>query len=97
MSTPPEIAWIVPVVIPLLIGLLVGYIVKHTIKLAFALVALVILLVFTGFISITYGDVFDQALKLLPKIIETGSGLINLLPYSTVTFIIGFVVALWKS
>jgi uncharacterized membrane protein (Fun14 family) len=96
LTIPPEIAWIIPVIIPLIIGLLVGFIVKHTIKLMFAIVALVILLVLTGFVSITYQDIFDQAMKLLPKIIGTGSGLIDVLPYSTITFIIGLVLGLWK-
>ena len=96
MTTPPEIAWIIPVIVPLIIGLLVGFIVKHTIKLMFAIVALVILLVLTGLVSITYQDIFDQALKLLPRIIGTGSGLIDVLPYSTITFIIGLALGLWK-
>ena len=96
MTVPPEIAWIVPIIVPLIIGLLIGFIVKHTIKLVFAIAALVILLVFTGFISITYQDIFSQALKLLPMIIGTGSGLIDMLPYSSLTFIIGLVLGLWK-
>jgi uncharacterized membrane protein (Fun14 family) len=96
LTTPPEIAWIIPVIVPLIIGLLVGFIVKHTIKLMFAIVALVILLVFTGLVSITYQDIFDQAMKLLPRIIGTGSGLIDVLPYSTITFIIGLALGLWK-
>ena len=96
MTTPPEIAWIIPVIVPLIIGLLVGLIVKHTIKIMFAIAALVILLVLTGLVSITYQDIFDQAMKLLPRIIGTGSGLINVLPYSTITFIIGLALGLWK-
>ena len=94
--TPPEIAWIVPVIMPFIIGLVVGLIVKHTIKLMFAIVALVILLVFTGFISITYQDIFTQALKLLPNIIGTGSGFVDVLPYSSLTFILGLALGLWK-
>ena len=92
----PELAWIVPIVIPLLIGLLVGVIVKNSIKLIFSIGALVILLVLTGYISLTFQDVFDQAMKLLPRIIGTGSGLIDVLPYSAVTFIIGLALGLWK-
>ena len=92
----PEIAWIVPVIIPFLIGLLVGVIVKNSFKLLFTIGALLILLVLTGFISLTYQDVFDQAMKFLPKIIQTGSGFIEILPYSTSTFIIGLAVGLWK-
>jgi uncharacterized membrane protein (Fun14 family) len=96
MTIPPEIAWIVPVIIPAIIGLLVGVIVKHSVKLMFSIAALMVLLVLTGFISLTFQDVFDQAMKFLPKIIQTGSGLIEMLPYSATTFIIGSVLGLWK-
>ena len=92
----PEIAWIVPVFIPFLIGLLVGVIVKNSFKLLFTLGALFILLVLTGYISLTYQDVFDQAMNFLPRIIQTGSGVVEILPYSTSTFIIGLALGLWK-
>ena len=94
--TPPEVAWIVPVIIPAIIGLLVGVIVKHSIKLMFAVAALVVLLVLMGFVSLTVQDVFDQAMKFLPRIIGTGSGLIDVLPYSSISFIIGLGLGLWK-
>ena len=96
LATPPEIAWIIPVIVPLIIGLIVGLIVKHTIKLMFAITALVILFVFLGVISFAYQDIFDQALKLLPRIIGTGSGLVDVLPYSSLTFIIGLALGLWR-
>lgn len=96
MGTPPEIAWIVPVIIPAIIGLLVGVIVKRSIKLMFAIAALVVLLVLTGVVSLTVQDVFDQSMKILPTIIGTGSGFIDVLPYSATTFLIGLGVGLWK-
>ena len=96
MVTPPEIAWIVPVIIPAIIGLLVGVIIKHSVKLIFVVAALVVLLVLTGFISLTFQDVYDQAMKFLPRIIGTGSGLVDVLPYSSITFIIGLALGLWK-
>jgi uncharacterized membrane protein (Fun14 family) len=94
--TPPEIAWIVPIIMPFMIGLFVGFIVKHTIKLMFAIAAVIILLVTFGFVGFTYQDIFDQAQKLFPKIIGTGSGFIDMLPYSSLTFIIGLTLGLWK-
>jgi uncharacterized membrane protein (Fun14 family) len=92
----PEIAWIVPIWMPFFIGLLGGVIVKKSIKLLFAIGTLLILLVLTGYISLTYQDVFDQAMKFLPKIIQTGSGFLEVIPYSATTFIIGLVLGLWK-
>ena len=96
MTISPNIAWIVPIIIPALIGLLVGVIAKHSMRLMFSVTALVVLLVLTGYVSLTFQDVFDQAMKFLPKIIGSGSGLINVLPYSATTFIVGLVLGLWK-
>ncbi|MDQ1280836.1 MAG: hypothetical protein QG670_2099 [Thermoproteota archaeon] len=96
MITSPEIAWIVPVIIPAIMGLLVGLIVKRSIKLMFTIVALVVLLVLIGLVSLTFQDVLDQALKFLPRIINTGSGLIDVLPYSATTFLIGLGLGLWR-
>jgi uncharacterized membrane protein (Fun14 family) len=96
MTTPPEIAWIVPIIIPAIIGLLVGVIAKHSVKLLFPIAALVVLLVLTGFISLTFQDIFDQAMKVLPRIFATGSGLTEVLPYSSLSFIVGLALGLWK-
>jgi uncharacterized membrane protein (Fun14 family) len=96
VTIPPTIAWIIPIIIPFLIGVLVGFIVKHAIKLMFAVAALVVLLVVFGAVSITYQNIFDQALTLLPRIIGTGSGFIDMLPYSSLTFIIGLALGLWR-
>jgi len=96
MVTSPEIAWMVPVIIPAIMGLLVGLIVKRSIKLMFTIAALVGLLVLMGLVGLTVQDVFDQALKVLPRIINTGSGFIDVLPYSATTFLIGLGLGLWK-
>lgn len=96
MTVPPEFAWIVPVVIPFIIGLLVGFIVKRTVKWIFCVVALVLVLAATGYVSFTFQDIYDNAMKFLPKIIETGTGLKDVLPYSSATFLIGLALGLWK-
>jgi len=93
---PPELAWIVPVIVPFIIGLLVGFIIKRTVKLIFLIIALVIVLVATGLVSFTFQDVFNKAAEFLPKIIEMGGGLKNLIPYSSLTFLIGLALGLWK-
>jgi uncharacterized membrane protein (Fun14 family) len=96
MTVPPEFAWIVPVVIPFIIGLLVGFIVKRTVKWIFCVVALVLVLAATGYVSFTFQDIYDSAMSFLPKIIETGMGLKDVLPYSSATFLIGLALGLWK-
>ena len=96
MSIPPEIAWLVPIIVPLIIGLLVGVLIKHAMKLILVLAALVIVLVVIGALSIGFGDLYDKAMEFLPKLYDAGRGWINVLPYSSVAFLIGLVLGLWK-
>jgi len=96
MSIPPEIAWVFPIIIPFLIGLLIGAIAKRTLKLMLLLASLVILLVISGTVSLTFQDIYDRAMEFLPKLISTGHGVIDILPYSSVMFMIGLAVGLWK-
>ena len=92
MSIPPELAWLVPIVVPFIIGLLVGVVIKAAAKLAIVIIILVIVLVFTGVLSLTFGDIFTQAMQFLPKLFGEGSGLLNLLPYSSISFLVGLAV-----
>jgi uncharacterized membrane protein (Fun14 family) len=92
MSIPPEIAWLIPVVLPFIIGLLVGAIVKRGFKLLIAVVALIIVLVATGILSLTFTDLFNEAMNFLPKLYDVGHGWLNVLPYSSVTFLIGLAL-----
>jgi len=88
MSIPPEIGWIIPVVIPFIIGLLVGAILRKALKILILVVALIIVLVATGILSVTFSDVFSA----LPTLYNFGVGWLNVLPYSSVAFIIGLAL-----
>ena len=96
MSIPSEIAWLIPVVVPFIIGLLIGFLIKNTLKIVLVIAALVIVLVLTGALSIGFSDLYDKAMQFLPKISETGSAWVNILPYSSVAFIVGIVIGLLK-
>jgi uncharacterized membrane protein (Fun14 family) len=50
------------------------------------------MLIATGIISLSFSDLFDQAMKTLPKLYDVGSGFLNILPYSSITFIIGLII-----
>ena len=91
-----EIAWVGLILLPLGIGVVVGLIVKHAIKLMFAIAALAILLVLSGAISLTYQDIFCQAFKVLARIIEIIRVFVDVLPYSSLTFLIGLGLGLWR-
>lgn len=96
MSVPPEVAWIVPILVPFIIGLLVGAAIKRTLKLVMIITALVIVLVATGALSLTFRDIYDKAMEVLPTLVDLGGGLKDVLPYSSVSFLIGLALGLWK-
>ena len=96
MEVPPQLAWLVPVIAPFLIGLLVGMVIKRGLKLVLAIVALVLLLSFTGYLSLAVQDLYEKAMEILPRLYETGKGYLDALPYAMPTFLIGLVVGLWK-
>jgi len=92
MSIPPEIAWLVPIILPFIIGLLVGAVIKKGLKFLVLIVALVIVLVVTGILSVTFSGLYAQAMQFLPKLYDVGHGWLNVLPYSSITFLIGLVL-----
>lgn len=96
MEIPPAIASLVLIIVPFIIGLLVGFIIKRTVKLLFAVAALVIVLVATGAVSLTFRDIYDNAMEFLPRLIDLGGGLKDVLPYSSVAFLIGLALGLIK-
>ncbi|MEM3383853.1 MAG: hypothetical protein QW698_07450 [Nitrososphaerales archaeon] len=97
LMIPPEYSWIIPIIVPLIIGLLIGIIIKRTIKLAIMVLILVLLLGALGYITLpSVQDVIQKASEYLPMIWKGAGGLINILPYSSITFIIGFLLGLWK-
>jgi uncharacterized membrane protein (Fun14 family) len=84
----------IPVILPFIIGLLVGAIIKRGFKLLIVVIALIVVLIATGVLSLTFSDLYTEAMKFLPKLYDVGVGLLNVLPYSTITFAIGLVLGL---
>jgi uncharacterized membrane protein (Fun14 family) len=95
MSIPPEIAWLIPILLPFIIGLLVGALIRAALKLVILIAALVIVIVATGILSVTFTDLYDRAMEHLPNFINSAHGWINVLPYSSVAFLIGLALGLW--
>ena len=94
---PPEFAWILPIIVPLILGLIVGIIVKRALKLILAIVLLLVVLVAIGYTQLpSLTDIANSALKYLPLIWSGADPFINLLPYSSISFIIGLILGLWK-
>jgi hypothetical protein len=46
--------------------------------------------------SLTFRDIYGKAMEFLPRLIDLGGGLRDVLPYSSVAFLIGLALGLWK-
>ncbi|MEM3403827.1 MAG: hypothetical protein QXJ17_04785 [Nitrososphaeria archaeon] len=94
---PPEYAWLIPLAIPFLIGLIVGVVIKRTLKLIIILVVLILVLVAVGYTQLpAFDDIAKAASKYLPTLWEEAGPLINMIPYSSATFLLGLGIGLWK-
>lgn len=94
---PPEYAWIIPLAVPFLIGLFAGVIVKRALKLILVIIALIIILVVVGYTQFPSTEtLIKDALNYLPIIQEKASPLVNILPYTSASFLIGLALGLWK-
>jgi hypothetical protein len=82
------------------IGIMLGVIIKRAIKLALAIVALVTLLAVTGYLNLAWSMpsantiyyVFNGAQPVAAQAV----GLASLLPISSVAFLAGAAIGLWK-
>jgi len=81
---------------PFLIGLLVGAVIKKALNLIILGVALVIVLIATGTIGWTYEGLFNKALDALPELWGGARGWLGILPYSSMGFLIGLALGLWR-
>ena len=89
--------FLVAAILPLILGFIVGFIVKSALKIGIALVIIVLILIAAGIISP------GQVLQPLLSFAKSGSSLTSYaqrvagyLPYSSLTFIIGLALGLWK-
>ncbi len=97
---PPDLSttFLVAAILPLIIGFIVGVIAKSVLKIGIAIVVLVLLLIAVG--MITPDPILTPLLSFRGK---SGSSLTSgvqrlagYLPYSSITFIIGLGLGLWK-
>jgi uncharacterized protein YqfA (UPF0365 family) len=89
--------FIVALLVPLVIGFLVGMVIKSAAKIGAAIAILVLLLIFVGII--TPSQVIQpliSAFKSGPALASKATQIAGYLPYSSVTFIIGLAVGLFR-
>ncbi len=96
---PPDLSttFLVAAIVPLILGFIVGVIIRTALKIGIALVILVVILIALGIVTP------DQVLQPLLSLVKSGPDLASqaqrlagYLPYSSLTFILGLAVGLWK-
>ena len=87
----------VPFILPFVIGLLVGAIVRKAASILLLGVMLVVVLSAAGYISFGLEGVYDSAMDTLPRLIDTGQGFRDALPYTSISFILGLAIGIWKA
>jgi len=94
---PEEVAWVLPTLLPFIIGLLVGVIIKRALKLLLIVIVLIVVLAAMGYVHFpSVEELMKAALTYLPLIQREAGPLINLIPYTSISFIIGLLIGLWK-
>ncbi len=79
--------------VPFMIGLLVGYIFKQSLKLLGALVVLVLILLFAGYINVDFlKSIFANLLNYGANALEAAKSVGAILPFSSILFIIGVAI-----
>jgi uncharacterized membrane protein (Fun14 family) len=91
---------IVPALVVLAIGFLVGVVLKKTVKLGLAILSLVALLVATGYINLQLNEssktTIYHAVSLIPTVANQASGVASILPITSVAFLVGLSLGVWK-
>lgn len=88
------------IVVTFIIGLLLGVVVKRVFKLAVAIVALVAILVLTGYANLNQDQLGKEtsyrAYSAFPTVASTVSQVSTLLPLTSAAFLGGMGLGLWK-
>ena len=92
-----SVTFIAALLVPLILGFLVGIVAKAAIRIGVAIAAIIIILIVTGFI--TPDQVIQPIVQLFrsgPSLATKVSQVAGYLPYSSLTFIVGFVIGFFK-
>ena len=96
---PPDgsITFITALLVPLVLGFLVGIIGKAAVKIGVAIAVIIIILIMVGFLS--PNQIIQPVVQLVrsgPSLATKVNQVAGYLPYSSITFIVGFVVGFFK-
>ena len=96
---PPDASttFIAALLVPLILGFLIGIVAKAAVKIGVAIAVIVIVLIVAGFL--TPAQVIQPLVQLArsgPSLATKVNQIAGYLPYSSLTFIVGFVVGFFK-
>lgn len=92
-----SVGFLAAIVVPLILGFIVGVVAKEAFKIGVAIAVLVVVLLAVGILEPS--QVIQPLLALFkegPALVSKTQELAGYLPYSSVTFLIGLVVGLFK-
>lgn len=82
------------VLLPFLIGVVAGMIASKSAKLFGLFVALCFLLVCFGTLSLSPSEWLSRVENIVPLLYRTANSALNLMPFSSVVFVLGFLAGL---
>ncbi|MGA2666100.1 MAG: hypothetical protein ABSF83_14260 [Nitrososphaerales archaeon] len=92
-----SITFVAALLVPLILGFLVGIVAKAAMRIGVAIAIIIVILIVTGFLTP------NQVIQPLVQLAKSGPGLATkvnqiagYLPYSSITFIVGFVIGVFK-
>ncbi len=96
---PPDasITFVAALLVPLILGFLVGIIGKAAIRIGAAIAVIIVILIILGFL--TPNQVIQPLVQMVrsgPSLTSKVSQVAGYLPYSSITFIVGFVIGFFK-
>jgi uncharacterized membrane protein (Fun14 family) len=96
---PPDgsVTFIAALLVPLILGFLVGIIGKAAIRIGAAIAVIIVILIILGFL--TPNQIIQPLVQLVrsgPSLTSKVSQVAGYLPYSSITFIVGFVIGFFK-
>lgn len=92
-----SVSFIVAALVPLVLGFIVGLIIRSALKIGIAIAIIIVILIAAGILS--PGQVLQPLLSLVksgPSLVPYAQRIAGYLPYSSLTFILGLLVGLWK-
>jgi hypothetical protein len=96
---PPDasITFIAALLVPLILGFLVGIIAKAAIRIGVAIAVIIVILILVGFLTPNQViQPFVQLIRSGPALAPKVAQVAGYLPYSSLTFIVGFVIGFFK-